>query len=330
MGAPAALPLSMNPRSLLNLLIRNSAFRRRGPETGPVTLHRKRIFIVPTRHGLLFGLVLLLMLASSINYGLSLGFAMTFLLTGLGLVSILHTHRNLSGLTVRPGRTDPVFAGQRARFSVHLENRARLDRLAIGLARADGEEAFCDVPAGCGAGLAVGVPAGRRGLLKAGRFSLFTRFPLGLFRAWSNLELDMSCLVYPRPEAGRVALPGLRAGQGQGAEHGAGSEDFSALRPYRHGDSPRHIAWKALAREHGVLTKQFSGAARGELWLDWDSLAGMETERRLSRLCRWVLEAHAAGASFGLRLPGRVVPPGHGEVQRRRCLEALALYGIGK
>jgi uncharacterized protein (DUF58 family) len=281
---------------------------------------------LPTRTGLLFAGVLLAMLAGSINYSLNLGFALTFLLAGLGLVSILHTHRNLSGLILSPGRVDPVFAGQQARFSVSLESHSRYERLAIGLRRKDGPAVFCDVPADGAAAMVLGVPAARRGRLKAGPFSLFTLFPLGLFRAWANIELDMSCLVYPRPEAGEITLPPLQPIAGEGPGQGIGREDFSTLRPYRPGDSPRHIAWKALARGHGVLTKQFSGMARGELSLDWESLAGMETEPRLSRLCRWVLDAHAAGMRFGLRLPGKSIAPGQDEGHLRQCLEALALF----
>lgn len=325
---PRAILRSMNPTSLLSPLLRNSVFRRRGRETGPVTLQRQRIFILPTRHGLLFGLLLLVMLAGSTNYNLSLGFAMTFLLAGLGLVSILHTHRNLSGLRLRPGRAEPVFAGQTARFLVHLENPGRFDRLALELVRKGARKgAWCDVPAGGAAAVELAVPADRRGLLQAGPFSLVSRFPLGLFKAWANVELDLACLIYPRPEAGGTPLPAARTGAAQGPGAGAGGEDFSTLRPYRPGDSPRHIAWKALAREQGVLTKEFSAAAGGELWLEWEAVAGSDAEARLSRLCRWVLEADAGGTAFGLRLPGQAIPPAQGDEHRRRCLEALARFG---
>jgi uncharacterized protein (DUF58 family) len=75
------------------------------------------------------------------------------------------------------------------------------------------------------------------------------------------------------------------------------------------------------------LTKQFSGRAARELWLDWHSTAGsMGVEARLARLARWVVDAHAAGLSFGLRLPGVTLRPAPGDAQRERCLEALALY----
>jgi uncharacterized protein (DUF58 family) len=150
-----------------------------------------------------------------------------------------------------------------------------------------------------------------------------------LYYAWSYLDFGAHCLVYPRPAPAGTPLPSAAAGAGSGTLQGRGREDFSGLRQYAPGDSPRHIAWKAVARGEELLTKQFSGRADTELWLDWRHLsAGLDTEQKLSRLARWVLDAHTAGLSYGLRIPGRTVDPAQGEAQRERCLEALALYGI--
>jgi uncharacterized protein (DUF58 family) len=84
-----------------------------------------------------------------------------------------------------------------------------------------------------------------------------------------------------------------------------------------------------VARGEELYTKQFAGSPRGSAWLDWDSLPGQETEARLSILCRWVLDAHAGGDTFGLRLPGETIPPGLGAAHRHRCLSALALFDAG-
>lgn len=304
-------------------------FNRMPSEAGPVVLDRRRIFILPTRHGLMFSMALLAMLTGSINYSLSLGYALTFLLGSMALVSILHAFRNLLNLQVRAGKAAPVFAGQTAIFPVHLDNPGAMARQVVGLTHAKQPPEFTDIPAGLSAALRLAVPDTRRGRLKAGKFSLFTRFPIGLFHAWSNLQLDMECLVYPHPDNSNAPLPLSRnvAGQG-GTGYGQGHEDFAGLRPYHPGDSLRHVAWKAAARGQGLLTKQFSGQARPELWLDWETLPGMGVEERLSRLTRWVLEADAAGLHYGLRLPDRTLELGLGKDHQRRCLEALALYGL--
>jgi len=279
-------------------------FNRIDVEHGPITLDQQRIFILPTRHGMMFAVVLLLMLIGSINYTLSLGFVLTFLLGGMTLVSILHTYRNLAQLTVSAGKTLPVFAGQQASFALCLNGSSTTERFAVGAMFEKQHPQFVDVPGGETVVAALALSAPKRGVFRPGRFTLFTQFPLGLFRAWSKLDLDLACIVYPQPDTAN--LPQLAGFQGRGGKMIAagGNDDFRGVRLYHPGDSPRHVAWKAMAQGRGMLTKQFSGQALPELWLNWDDLAGLATEARLSRLCRWVLGAQNAGLSHGLRIPG--------------------------
>ena len=302
-------------------------FQRRGPERGEVVLVQRRIFILPTRSGVLFGFVLLLMLTGSINYTLSLGFILTFLLASLAVSAILHTFRNLAGLRITAARTQPVFAGDVAHFRICLHNPTRAERYAIALTRDRTQTTTVDVPAEGSAIAAAAVPAPQRGYLRPGRLTLFTRFPVGLFRAWSYVDLDTYCVVYPRPAPPGLPLPPIKAGGAEGAGLALGRDDFAGLRQYHIGDSPRHIAWKAAARGQGLLTKQFVGRAAAELWLNLDAVPpSLGLEEALSRLARWVLDAQAAGLVYGLELPGTVVPMGTGEAHRDRCLEALALF----
>jgi uncharacterized protein (DUF58 family) len=178
------------------------------------------------------------------------------------------------------------------------------------------------------------VPAARRGWLPLGRVMLETRFPVGLFRAWSYVEPDSRCLVYPRPEESVLPPLAASARAGGARAHAQGSDDFSGLRAYQPSDSPRHVAWKSVARSdtqharsNDMLTKQFAGDALAELWLDLHDLpASLGLEARLSRLTGWALAAERAGALYGLRLPGVQIAPGRGEVHRAACLESLALY----
>jgi uncharacterized protein (DUF58 family) len=306
-------------------------FALRGPERGEVVLVQRRVFILPTRAGLVYAFVLLLMLTGSINYNLSLGFVLTFLLTSLGITGILHTWRNLAGLHITPARTAPVFAGETARFRVCVVNPTRAERHGLVLTRDRREIDVIDVPAEGSAVATAGVPALRRGLLGPGRLTLYTRFPIGLFQAWAYVDLDTRCVVYPKPAPAGSPLPPLRAGGTEGLGLARGSDDFGGLRQYYPGDSPRHVAWKAAARAQGLLTKQFVGRASAELWLTLNLLpASIGLEERISRLARWVLDAHADGIPYGLELPGTRVPVATGEAQRDRCLEALALYQAPK
>lgn len=312
------------PRRLLDQWL----FRLRGREATPIVLVQRRVFVLPTAAGLAYGATLILLLIGSINYLLGLGFALTFLLAGLGIVAILHTFRNLVQLVVEPGRTEPVFAGETARFGLILANRRRDPRYGLRVSAAAATPVLVDVPGEGTATVELRTPAPQRGWLCPGRITVDTVFPLGLVRAWSYVEPDFRVLVYPAPEAHPPPLPWPAGGLVGSRSTAAGSEDFAGLRAYQPSDSPRHIAWKSVAREGPLLTKQFAGGGTAaSLWLNWHDLpAAMANEARLSRLTAHVLRASQGGLAFGLRLPGRTVAPGHDAAHTATCLEALALH----
>ena len=298
------------------------------PERGTVVLGHRRVYILPTRMGWLYGGSLGVLLIGSINYSLGLGFVLTFLLAGLGLAGMVHTARNLARIGVGTGRAEPVFAGEPAQFRLHLESRASFDRPAI-LARhlGSGSQLVIDIPAHAVAEVVLEAPAKRRGWMPIGRLMLETRYPLGLLRAWSYAEPEARCMVYPKPERSPLPPPSTEAAVGAQRTPAPGNEDFSGLRTYQLSDSPRHVAWKAVARTDDMLTKQFTAEAAGDLWLDWAALpAPLDLEQRLSRLAGWVLAAEGGGIRYGLRLPGAEIAPARGDSHAAACLEALALY----
>jgi uncharacterized protein (DUF58 family) len=290
-----------------------------------VLTNPRRIYILPTRFGVGFAVLVGGMLIGSLNYNNNLGFLLSFLLVGLGLVAMLRTWRNLYGLSIRAERAESTFAGHNAGFPLRLTGR---DRVAIELESEDSEGSVTldldGAPEGRTARLVL--PATRRGVLFLGRVKVSTRYPLGLFRAWAYAQPASWVLVYPRPAAAprRADVPHYRRSE-QG-DRGVGTDDFVGLRGYHPGDSPRHIDWKALARERGLLSKQFGGDRTDLLWVDWDAWPGVAVEQRLSRLCRGVLDADSSLVDYGLRLPGLTIPPARGAAHRQTCLTALARF----
>jgi uncharacterized protein (DUF58 family) len=320
-------------RENLRQRISDWIFRARIPEQPPVVLSQRRVFILPSRTGYFFAFVLVLLLIASINYNLSLGFLLTFLLASMGGMSMLHTFRNLARLSISPGKIEPVFAGEVAHFHLVVKNPGSA-RYAVGIRRAkikDGEPSFSDIaPQAHGVDgsshLTLPMLAESRGRLSCGRLEIFTEYPVGLFHAWSYVDFGLACLVYPKPDAGAGALPMNNTGNGEGNIPVAGEEEFQSLRAYKPGDTLRQIAWKALAREQGLLVKEFGTTTSADLWLDYTSLQGLGVEQRLGRLTWWVLQAERAQIPYGLRLPGVLFQPSLGRNHRDACLEALAFF----
>ena len=289
--------------------IKQQLFRWRSDGTAPLRLGQRRIFIIPSRGGLLYALALVVMLIGAINYNLALGHALVFLLAGLGIVGMIYTFRNLHGLIITPGRSAPVFAGETAHFELTLENDSSSPRLALELAAEPGNSVIAAVNRKKSLKIKIPLSTEKRGWLKLPRVRLSTR--------------------YPQPIA--ASLPVASPSPVGGERHGDGGQnDFAGFRERQPADSPRHVAWKASARNAGegpLLIKQFSGGAEVELILDWRlTNDALPAETRIGILTGWLLTADAAGTPFGLSLPGLQIAPASGDLHRQHCLKALALF----
>ncbi len=303
----------------------NWARRRQGDDSHTVALARRRIYILPTRFGAVFGIMVFAMLLGSINYGASLGFALTFLLAGLGLVVMHHCHNNLLGAEIKFLGAAPVFAGERAEFRVAVRNARTDARYDLELVQRGHRAGPVDIAAGATEILRLGTDTERRGWTTLERFTVETPHPGRLLRAWTWIHMDARCLVYARPAAPGRPLP-ESSGYGTVGRPSAGDEDFAGLRAAAPGDPPQRIAWKAYARSDQLLLKQFAAGDRAPCMLDWDTLPELGVEERISQLARWCIDADAEGRALGLILPGVRIPLGNGTKHLASCLEALALF----
>jgi uncharacterized protein (DUF58 family) len=304
-------------------------------ERGAITLTQRRIFIIPTKQGFMLGFVLVLMLLGDINYNLSLGYVLTFLLTMMAVMSMLHAFRNLAHLEIRSGRAEPVFCGETACFLLHFNNRSKLSRYQLGLIQTGDSfwnntntPLLFNAPARQDTEVSFPILATQRGWLQPGRLTLYTEFPLGLFYCWSYLHFDTRCVVYPKPLRA-APLPFGSSPDGTGKRSIAGDEDFSGLRKYTAGDALPRIDWKAYARERGLQVKQFSTPLGEELWLDFSGAPDRNEEEKLARMTRWVLDAEAQGLRYGLRMPDGESSSGNGLAHRDECLRRIALFNLG-
>jgi uncharacterized protein (DUF58 family) len=307
------------------------ARRRQGSDRLPLTLGRRRLYILPTRAGLAFAALVLTMLIAGLNYANSLALLLAFLLAGFALVAMHECHRNLLGLSLQEAAATPLFAGSAGTVRLTLANAgSRLSRYRVETSVADETAVALDLPDGSRGQVDLPIRAGKRGLQRIDRLRVASSHPFGLFRVWTWVHAPIAVMVYPRP-AGSLPLPadsGTRAGtwpRGAG-----GADEWHGLRPFRDGDSPRQVAWKAYAREAPLLVKEYSSVGSPLRMLSLDAARQPDIESRLAQLARWIVDAEAAGDLYGLELPGERIAVHRGPDHRHRCLSALALYGSPK
>jgi len=294
----------------------------------PQTLRRKGVYILPTRYGLLFILVLAGMLLGSVNHNNNLGFLLTFLLSGMLFISMMHTYRNMIGIEIVSATAGPVYADDNAVFEF-LIRAGNLRRAAVSIGFSNSEEVSLDFDPNTANRIRVKSIPARRGIFRPGPLVISTQYPFGLFYSWSRLHFDLECLVYPRPLPSTLEpVHDGSQGEGEGKQDVSGVDDFLGLKHYQPGDSLQHVSWKAFSRGQGLFTKMFTGQAGSSVVLDWYSFREADTERKLSMLCDMVLKAHRMNIDFGLNLPGKTIEPDRGEAHKRNCLKALALFGL--
>ncbi|MBA3582175.1 MAG: DUF58 domain-containing protein [Gammaproteobacteria bacterium] len=319
----------MADNALQQAMARNLA-RRTPSDEHHVQLLSRSIYILPTRHGLLWALVLFGMLLCSINYSISLGYVLTFTLASAALVAMVFTYRNLWQLHISALPAAPVFAGDTVAFRMQIQahhyfprffyigaDTDKLDtneQLAIVLQNA--ERYLCTLS----------FTTKKRGWFALGKLRLRSYYPLGLFNTWGWVNFKTRILVYPKPRD--FALKPRTASDTAGDDEQViiGQDDFAGLRRYRPGDHFSQIAWRTLAKDQELSTKAFQSPAAQEIWLDWTALEKLNHEDKLSQLCYWINYYQGAGIQYGLRLPEQLILPACNDAHHRRCLEILALY----
>lgn len=302
-------------------------WQRRLPPARTVQLAQAHIFIVPTPTGLAFMGALVLMLLLAINYQNSLAYALCFVLASLALLSALHTWRNLAGLQLQALASEACFADENLYFALRLNGQQHA-RQAIRLALPGAPPLLAEVDRQQSVDLLLPGPVARRGIARPGRIRVESRYPLGIWVAWSQVALEQQVLVYPQPleaELGQTATAtGNEQQQGRAVAR-AGVDDYQGLQSWQQGDAMVRIDWKAWSRGQGLWVRHFSEVSSNSSWLDFACQSG-DAERRLSILCFHVLRQSAQGTPFGLRLPGQSLEPAQGTAHRDACLAALACF----
>lgn len=294
----------------------------REAEVLPIRLHRHRIYVLPTRYGLAFALMLFVMLMAALNYGNNPALLLTSLLSAALLTSVFRAVHNLDQIELHSVQANATHAGTPLSLKLNFTAPLRA-HYGLCLSTAFGETQFELLPQqeNC---VVIQLPTEVRGWVSCGRLQLVTDYPFGLFRPWSYLNPQLRFLVYPPREAHAPSFPVAARAEGQRTTRDADNE-FVNLRNYQHADAQRLIAWKASARHDRLLVREFERPQGPELIFDWVQLSELAYEARISRLTAWVCAAADAGLRYELRLPQQRLAAGSGEAYRHTCLHALAL-----
>jgi uncharacterized protein (DUF58 family) len=300
---------------------------RNPPSADSILLHNRRLYILPTRFGYMFAMMLLFLFLAAINYQNSMAFVLTFMLASLGIISLWQTHKNLLGIRVRMKIPQPVFSGEDCEFVFELSHEHNARRFAVGIQYQNQPPVYAKLEPEGSTSVKLRLPTRKRGEYKPAGITLFTRYPTGLFHAWGWLRFDLPILVYPHPQLNiRLQHSLVEQYDGQTSTSTIEGDDFAGLREHREGESLRHISWKAYAQGKGLLTKTFQGHARPSLWIDWDTLGEGSVEERLGYMTGLVLAAEREEQKYGLRLPGITIEQDFGNAHKHNCLQALAVF----
>lgn len=307
-----------------DLWVQERVRRRRGPTRLPQTFEYRHIYVMPTRFGFWFGMLLALTVIGGLNFNNNMALMLGFLLAAIAQLTTLLAYRNLAGLALQSITAVPVFAGDHAQYRVLLANGEERNRYAIE-AVSPHDRACADVESQNRALLTLEQPTHRRGWVRMEPFRIENRYPLGLFRAWSVIIPEAACLVYPMPAVHPPQLP--RTGRGDSGTPSKGEGDhFHGLREYKPGDTLHRIAWRTSARHQKLYTREMESPVEDACELNWYLLRGRDTEEKLSILTAWVLRAERLQIPYSLEMPGSALPADLGEEHRDACLKILALF----
>jgi len=316
----------LRPGKKIESRVQSWALRRQGTDTLPLTLSPRRVYIVPTPAGWTFALLVMAVFIAGMNYGNGLALLFSFWLAAFTFVAMVQTQRCLAGTLLQTVSSEPAFTGDFAEWRFGISGRTALGDLRLECGGRAPQQPGAPIVVTTGH-IPVQLHAQRRGRMRLPVLRISSTAPYGLFRTWTWIRLDSTTLVYPRPAGDQRVpeAPGYDTGSSQ-TEHG--QDELAWLRDFREGDSPRQIAWKAYARGAPLLVREYRGAAARRREFDFDALAGLDVEARLSQLARWVVDAAERGENWVLRLPGSEPLDGTGGEHRDRCLARLALYGL--
>lgn len=300
---------------------------RRQPAAQQLTLTQGLIYILPSRFGCWFALLILLLYLLGTNYQNNLMLLVSFVLLSIFLCVMLLAFFNLYRLQLSVVRDADTYAPKAAILILQLTAlQAQMLHISLKgqrqtqlLSLLQGTQTF-ELP----------MPPLSRGCYPLPRLRVSSCYPLGLFQAWSYPALLAQIWVYPTPLASVQADDALVTEHEKSTQASAVAVQLAepnTLKLYQAGDSPRQIFWKRLpaAPQQPVVRQRNQHAAVLPEWVQVPPLQGVALEQALSRACQQLLLLEQQGKAYGLQTATLRIAPSGGALHLSRCLQELAL-----
>ncbi len=292
---------------------------KRQPKAREVTLTQKIIYILPSRFGLWYILLLVLLYLLGTNYQNNLILLMSYMLVSVLLLALTMAWRNLHTIKVSCAPVLSAYAEENLMVPVYIYATPPRQQLLCVFNKADQPTKLADNSEQA----IVPLATRQRGYFALPRLTLYSYFPFGLFNCKSMLNLDYHYWVFPRP----LVTDSLQTGSDDTGAKTKMAEDYDTIRSYQAGDSLKLMLWKRLARDpaNPAVKHAPSNPQPEPDWIIIPPVSGAALELALSKACYLMLQLEQRSKPFGLRINHTCIGPSSGQQHLERCLRELAL-----
>lgn len=316
------ITLRYQVKSYLNTWF-NNQLKKRKHSTQTITLSHKNIYILPSKFGLAYLFVNLLVYVLGINYQNNLVIMYSYLMLSFLLVNFIVAFINLYNLKITLSHTNAGYqhTGYFAQF--HFSNRDGTTSLEI-----EGENIQNQFIDGVDTNLFkldVQVNEIKRGSHTLPRIKLLSRYPFGLVTTWSYFVSEVKTYIYPTPLSfsfHQVNQAELES-ETDNSKTSFASENYQGVRPYIEGDKVNRISWKHYAKHQVLATKDFTAGSSSEYEFGLNTVPG-DLEQKLQHLSYLITHAEHENLRYSLVLPNNKVNLGSGNKHMTECLERLS------
>ncbi len=234
---------------------------------------QNRVYILPTKMGLLYFSVHFILLFMGVGYQNNLILILFGLLSALSVLIMIEAHFHLEKILFHRIEIDDSFLGEFSVMRVKLEDQANIPcfdlkflsfNLKIQTSFSKGEYGAL-------------FKAQKRGKFELSEISLSSTYPFGFFRVWTYLKVNTSFWVYPSPIARSEIFKSIK-------DHD--EADFDQFKNWSLGDRLNRVAWKKLAQYNQWVVKDFTNEDPKTISLKWEESG---QERDLSQLVAYII-----------------------------------------